>query len=217
VRGGGLRCSMVPPLLQHVSACDGCRRAHACSSIEVRQMPALPWLNRSAPPLLSGSMRPPPPHSLILLYFLLSTAFISPLASPSQPQDPQDPFNIIRSVDAHAVAERNAERSIAAADSRAREAEKRAAAADAAASASRDLALHFQIESNTRLARAHALEEEVEKLKFLLSSAVLDKEALMVRGEAVCVALRSNVTHKLHYPHKPLSYTSLLFLVAGRS
>jgi alkanesulfonate monooxygenase SsuD/methylene tetrahydromethanopterin reductase-like flavin-dependent oxidoreductase (luciferase family) len=152
-------------------------------------------------------MRLPPPHSLILLYFLLSTAFISSLASPSQPQDPQDPqdpFNIIRSVDAHAVAERNAERSIAAADSRAREAEKRAAAADAAASASRDLALHFQIESNTRLARAHALEEEVEKLKFLLSSAVLDKEALMVRGEAVCVALRSNVTHKLHYPHPPV-------------
>jgi hypothetical protein len=123
-----------------------------------------------------------PPHSLLLLYFLLSTAFISSLASsPSQQQDPQDPFNIIRAVDAHAVAERNAERAVVAADSRAREAEKRAAAADAAASASRDLALHFQIESNTRLARAHALEEEVEKLKFLLSSAVLDKEALMVR------------------------------------
>jgi alkanesulfonate monooxygenase SsuD/methylene tetrahydromethanopterin reductase-like flavin-dependent oxidoreductase (luciferase family) len=153
-------------------------------------------------------MRLPPHHSLILLYFLLSTAYISSLASspsqPQDPQDPQDPFNIIRSVDAHAVAERNAERSIAAADSRAREAEKRAAAADAAASASRDLALHFQIESNTRLARAHALEEEVEKLKFLLSSAVLDKEALMVRGEAVCVALRSHVTHKLHYPHPPV-------------
>jgi hypothetical protein len=87
----------------------------------------------------------------------------------------------MRAVDTHAIAERNADRAVAAADARARQAETRAHAADAAASASRDLALHFQIESNTRLSRIDALHAEVEQLKRLLGAAVLDKEALLVR------------------------------------
>ena len=125
----------------------------------------------------------PLPSSLLLFLFVVSSSAIHSLASstPHNPPDEQDPFNIMRAVHDHAVAERNAERAVSAADTRAREAEKRAEAADIAAGASRDLALHFQIESNTRLARVHVLDEEVERLQRLLGAANADKDALMVR------------------------------------
>lgn len=116
--------------------------------------------------------------SLLLLLLVVSSAAVHSLASP----DEQDPFNIMRAVHDHAVAERNADRAVSAAETRAREAEKRAEAADIAAGASRDLALHFQIESNTRLARVHVLDEEVERLQRLLGAATVDKDALMVRA-----------------------------------
>jgi hypothetical protein len=123
-----------------------------------------------------------PPLTCFALLVVVWAADFTALASPhTHPPNEDDPFNILRAVDAHAVAERNAERAISLADARAREAEKRAAAADVAAEASRDMALHFQIESNSRLARVQVLEEERDRLTQLLGIAVLEKEALMVR------------------------------------
>jgi hypothetical protein len=104
------------------------------------------------------------PRPLLLLLLLLSSCIIATLcdAPPSTPPDSdQDPFSIRRAVDAHDVAERNAERAISAADARAREAERRADASDVAAGVSRDLVVQFQMESNTRLARVQVLEQEV--------------------------------------------------------
>ncbi len=168
------------PQLQKENA--AAKRCDAYNCIP-RQLPRAP----RAPRFRCRRMPPPcavmPPIPLLLL--ILSTAALFSLASslPDTPDD-QDPFNIMRDVDAHAVAERNADRAVAAADARARQAETRAHAADAAASASRDLALHFQIESNSRLSRIDALDAEVEQLKRLLGAAVLDKEALLVSAHA---------------------------------
>ena len=143
------------------------------------------------------------PSPARLLSTLLIAAAISFVSSSPHPPDEHDPFNILRAVDAHAVAERNADRAISAADARARAAETRAEAADAAATASRDLALHFQIESNTRLARVDVLEEEVQTLKRLLGSVVLDKEALMVRAHKRSTAPLANNLHSSAAPHHP--------------
>jgi hypothetical protein len=120
----------------------------------------------------------------LLLLLLISLLSVVSASSPPPDQRDDDPFNILRAVEAHAVAERNAERAISAADSRARAAEKRAEAADAAASASRELALHLQVESNSRSTRVQQLEEENERLKLLMGSAELDKALLRVRAAA---------------------------------
>jgi hypothetical protein len=122
--------------------------------------------------------QPPAPPLLLLLLLLL---FLCANSSANHEQRDDDPFNILRAVEAHAVAERNAERAISAAEARARAAEKRADAADAAATASRELALHLQVESNARLLRARQIEEENEGLRISQAAAHNDKQLLVVR------------------------------------
>jgi hypothetical protein len=138
-----------------------------------------PHANLDPPPYRIMCHPLAPPFILLALLLLLLSTSSSSSSLPDQRDD--DPFNILRAVEAHAVAERNADRAISAADARARAAEKRAEAADAAASASRELALHLQVESNARLTRVKQLEEEKEQLQVSLSAAQHDTQRLMVR------------------------------------